>query len=458
MRAVIYKVALALVASALPPSAYGLSSGYQFTLLAKTGDSIGGHVLTSIGNHAINNSGLVVFPASFDGGVGIFTPSGVLVQTGDTIAGKTLTDIGPLRLNNQGTVAFLASFTGGSGIFTQNGLVMQIGDVIAGRTITGFAYTVTGAGPSALPFALDDAGTIVFAASCEPGGSPYPGAQPLPAGQGIFTPSQLLALTEDHSGILAYVTNVYSPNISGLGSIVFGGWAYDGTFNIYSLCALSQAPCISGEVGGSPLDAALDYPVINNSGSIDAVFENDSGYSIPVVVFPIPGVTILEGLPFLAMNNPGVVVFPATFQVSNPPFPPAVKGGLFTPWDLLIQDGDSIDGNTLASPSIQPGLLSAVPFNSPSINDAGTIVFFVALADGSSGIVMTTPINSGVPGDVNGDGVVDCTDLDLVKASFSKTYGQVGFNPRADVNGDGVIDIRDLAFVAQQLPASTSCH
>jgi len=62
-----------------------------------------------------------------------------------------------------------------------------------------------------------------------------------------------------------------------------------------------------------------------------------------------------------------------------------------------------------------------------------------------------------VPGDVNGDGVVNCLDLDLVKASFGKRAGQAGFNPNADVNHDGVVNILDLSFVARQVPAGTVC-
>lgn len=62
-----------------------------------------------------------------------------------------------------------------------------------------------------------------------------------------------------------------------------------------------------------------------------------------------------------------------------------------------------------------------------------------------------------VIGDRNGDGVVNCADLAIVKASFGKKTGQAGFDPRADVNGDGVVNILDLAAVAKALPAGTTC-
>ena len=61
------------------------------------------------------------------------------------------------------------------------------------------------------------------------------------------------------------------------------------------------------------------------------------------------------------------------------------------------------------------------------------------------------------PGDLDGDGLVTCNDLAIVKASFGKLSGQSGFDPRADTNKDGVVNIIDLAYVAQRLPANTIC-
>jgi hypothetical protein len=62
-----------------------------------------------------------------------------------------------------------------------------------------------------------------------------------------------------------------------------------------------------------------------------------------------------------------------------------------------------------------------------------------------------------LPGDVTADGTVDCRDLAVVKASYGRRAGMAAFDARADTNGDGVVDIRDLSFVAQKLPAGTTC-
>jgi hypothetical protein len=60
-------------------------------------------------------------------------------------------------------------------------------------------------------------------------------------------------------------------------------------------------------------------------------------------------------------------------------------------------------------------------------------------------------------GDLNGDGVANCADIAIIKASFGKKTGQAGFDVRADVNKNGVVDVRDLSFVSRQLPAGTKC-
>jgi hypothetical protein len=79
-----------------------------------------------------------------------------------------------------------------------------------------------------------------------------------------------------------------------------------------------------------------------------------------------------------------------------------------------------------------------------------------ALVPGES---QTTSLTyTSVVGDVNGDGVVACSDIAIIRSALGKRLGQQGFDARADVTLDGSIDVRDLAFVSQRLPVGTRCQ
>jgi len=47
-------------------------------------------------------------------------------------------------------------------------------------------------------------------------------------------------------------------------------------------------------------------------------------------------------------------------------------------------------------------------------------------------------------GDVNWDGYIDATDLDLLKAAFGAKPGDPNWNPDCDLNGDGIINVKDV--------------
>jgi DMSO/TMAO reductase YedYZ molybdopterin-dependent catalytic subunit len=53
------------------------------------------------------------------------------------------------------------------------------------------------------------------------------------------------------------------------------------------------------------------------------------------------------------------------------------------------------------------------------------------------------------PGDVNGDGVIDCKDLRRIGKGFGATTGQPLYDRDADVNSDGIIDRSDLKILAR---------
>ena len=78
----------------------------------------------------------------------------------------------------------------------------------------------------------------------------------------------------------------------------------------------------------------------------------------------------------------------------------------------------------------------------------------------SSGDIVTTALttvvfpSSGIVGDVNGDGIVNCLDLMALKLAFGTHTGEPGFLPTADIDGNGVIDVNDMIAVTRRM---TSC-
>jgi hypothetical protein len=101
---------------------------------------------------------------------------------------------------------------------------------------------------------------------------------------------------------------------------------------------------------------------------------------------------------------------------------------------------------------------SGTPFSTAT---AGNNSFTVVASDKAGNATTTTAnyvVTAILLGDVNGDGVVNCLDLQLIKASFGSKRGQPAYNAAADVNGDGVVNIVDLSTVARALPAGTGCQ
>jgi hypothetical protein len=78
-----------------------------------------------------------------------------------------------------------------------------------------------------------------------------------------------------------------------------------------------------------------------------------------------------------------------------------------------------------------------------TVTDTSGVEGFANLVDNTA----TFKILIRPAGDVNGDCVVDVSDLALIGAAFGRTRGQLGYNAAADLNNDGIIDVADLSIL-----------
>jgi len=67
--------------------------------------------------------------------------------------------------------------------------------------------------------------------------------------------------------------------------------------------------------------------------------------------------------------------------------------------------------------------------------------------DGNIDLYMRNNLGPACPGDVDGDGDTDPTDLAALLAAYGTSEGDPGYNPNADFDGNGTVDLTDLAFL-----------
>ncbi|WP_404987644.1 N-acetylmuramoyl-L-alanine amidase [Clostridium culturomicium] len=62
-----------------------------------------------------------------------------------------------------------------------------------------------------------------------------------------------------------------------------------------------------------------------------------------------------------------------------------------------------------------------------------------------------TYANTSYPENVNGDGVIDEKDLDLVSSKYNLKSGDSGYISTYDINNDGIIDLYDLTLISSKI-------
>jgi len=280
----------------------------QSSLVLKTGDVVNGRTLDGIGFvPALNDRGAVAVRGIFDSQAsGILASKALLAGSGETIGGQKITDVGFPAMNNNGTVAFLASFSGGTGIFTQKALLAKNGETIAGMTMASLGTP-----------AINNRGTVAFQ-----------GWLSGQSGTAIFTPTSVLVKTGDTIDGKMLTDLLFGFALNSSDTVAFFG-TFSGGTGIFTQKALLVR---SGETVGGQRLIGFGLPVIDDSGTVA----------------------------FLGIYSGGV--------------------GIFTQSKLIAKTGDRVDGRILTG------------LGQPAINCAGDVTFGAWFADGSSAIMLARPI------------------------------------------------------------------
>jgi alpha-tubulin suppressor-like RCC1 family protein len=196
----------------------------------------------------------------------------------------------------------------------------------------------------------------------------------------------------------------------------------DGTLWAWGMNELGQlghSPGTDGDVSGSFEWNGIPRQVAGLSGVTTIAAGNDSVMAVRPVATSVSGSVSLYG---------------ATDQQQQVDFTFHGSGGTFTFADVLNADGS---------------YLIPVPADTYNIGVNGskwlrTTLSGVVASGNVAGLNATL-----LPGDLNGDNVIDMSDFSPFAEAFGSSSGASNWNPAADLNCDGVVDIQDFSLFAQ---------
>jgi hypothetical protein len=203
-------------------------------------------------------------------------------------------------------------------------------------------------------------------------------------------------------------------------------------------------------VNASPLSLNFRLTVRDGSGGVgnaatQLVLAPAAGPFL--VTSPNTAVTLNTGAQTVTWSVANTDVAPVS--VSNVKISLSTDGGLTFPTVLA----ESVPNTGSAAVTI-PAVASTTA--RIKVEAVGNVFFDVSNANFTLQVPVVTP--DPVLGDVDGDGVVGCADINIVKASLNKRLGQAGYDARADVVVNNIIDTRDLTYVKARLPQGTACN
>ncbi len=239
--------------------------------------------------------------------------------------------------------------------------------------------------------------------------------------------------------------------------------------------------------GPGPFGRGLNTGEVAAMGFPTQLFNAQSSATSDGILGPQGGTVISQSNPLLSLSAPAGVLGLSTsismFASINPGSLPVPQGFSGAVTNVVTYDLTPLPNGVFPAPGLTITIptLSTLPLNAalvlfrldpvsgaltPAPSVFGGSATGVVASGGNqvtfTGIGMLTNFvafrrNSEVLGDVDGDGVVTCTDVAIIRAALGRRAGQPGFDARADLNRDGVIDVRDLASVIRQLAPGVAC-
>ncbi|MDP6345551.1 MAG: hypothetical protein QF491_18585, partial [Alphaproteobacteria bacterium] len=330
---------LAFAAIATPAAA----APYSLSLVAAPGQSIGGVTLTHVGSTTeslgFNNDGTVAFRGYFSGGIGIFTQDDLLARNGDSIGGHALASFhSDVAVNDSGVTAFIGyDANWDSGVFTQNDAIANLGDVIDGHVMEGAFRSID----------INNAGEVAFINGRT---SLYNG---LPRYQNLYTQNGFVA---GNGTVLGGITmfslqngvNIVSINDDGVIAFAAHRSSYPSNTS-HILTSDDRLIARHSDIVDGHWVSPGGRPAINNTGNVAYFANTGSGTNgvftdndlLAMVGDSIDGLVLkFTGIP--SINDYGEVAFKGQWDVGS-----SWPHGLFSADSLIAGAGDVVGGRTI---------------------------------------------------------------------------------------------------------------
>lgn len=129
-------------------------------------------------------------------------------------------------------------------------------------------------------------------------------------------------------------------------------------------------------------------------------------------------------------------------------------GTCSTNFDTVLSVTDTCGGSQLACDddscsgpgSANAALISALPVTAHT-HYIIRVAAYGASPTGGAGTLDITLTPTSCPPDINGDGIVDLSDIVGVLSAYGSASGDPLWNPAADIDGNGIVDLSDLVAV-----------